>query len=275
MDLTPGSTLTMNDGHAIPRLGFGVFRAAPGHETRASVRAALEAGYRHVDTARIYGNEADVGAAIRDSGLRREDVFVTTKLWNADQGYESALRAARGSLERLGVGHADLYLIHWPVPGQRLESWRALVQLRRDGWVRSIGVSNYLVRHLRELIDRAGEVPAVNQVELSPFLPQRELREFCRERGIVVEAYSPLTRGLRLGHPALARIAARHDVSPARVLIRWALQQDVVVLAKSSRPERIRENADVFGFALDDDDRRILDDLGENLHTGWDPTEVP
>ncbi|MGI5862893.1 MAG: aldo/keto reductase [Myxococcales bacterium] len=273
--LTLQSTLKMNDGREIPRLGLGVYRAAPGKETRQAVLWALEAGYRLVDTARMYGNERDVGEALRASGLPRDEVFITTKLWNADQGYDSAIRACRASLADLGLEQIDLYLIHWPVERRRLDSWRALVQLQRDGLCRSIGVSNYTVRHLEELLDSSPVVPAVNQVEMSPFLSQVELRRFCGRLGIVVEAYSPLTKGRRLGDPTVVDIARAHGKSAAQVLIRWALQRDVVVIPKSVHKSRIEENADVFDFELTDEDLRRLDGLDEGLHTSWDPATAP
>lgn len=261
----------LGNGVEIPRVGLGVFRASRGEETRRAVLEALRLGYRHIDTARVYGNEADVGAALRESGLPRGDVFVTTKLWNDDQGYDGALRAFDASLERLGLDVLDLYLLHWPVPGRRLESWRALERLYADGRVRAIGVSNFMDRHLDELLARATVPPAVNQIEVSPFLQQREVRRACGGRSIVVEAYSPLTKGARLGHPVVARVASRLARTPAQVLLRWGLQSGLVVLPKSSRPERIAENARLFDFELDETAMRELDGLEEGLVTGWDP----
>ena len=275
MILGPASRIRLNDGVEIPRLGLGVYQAPAGPIARAAVRAALDVGYRLVDTARIYGNEEDVGLAIRESGLPREDVFVTTKLWNSDHGHEAALRACEGSLQRLGLDYVDLYLIHWPVPGRREETWEALVRLRREGKCRSIGVSNYTIQHLEELLDRSGVAPAVNQVEFSPFTYQRELLEFCRRRGIRLEAYSPLTKGQRLGDPRLTSLAVRYRKSPAQILIRWCLQHDLVVIPKSTRPERIRENAAVFDFEIAPQDMAALDAFDERLRTGWDPTGAP
>jgi diketogulonate reductase-like aldo/keto reductase len=272
--LAPGSTIALNDGQALPRLGLGVYEIPAGAPTRRAVRAALDAGYRLIDTASLYGNERDVGVAVRESGLR-DEVTVTTKLWNSDHGHDRALAAARESLDRLGLDRIDLYLVHWPVPRLRRESWRALEELQRAGVCRSIGVSNYTIRHLEELLAHASVAPAVNQVELSPFLPQRELCAFCAARGIAVEAYSPLTRGERLRHPTIRAIAARHRRTPAQVMIRWALEQGVVAIPKSARPEGIRENAAVFDFALAPEDGAALDGLDENLHTDWDPTDEP
>lgn len=269
------STVTLNNGVEIPRLGLGVFRSRPGRETREALRMAFEVGYRHVDTAAAYGNEADVGAALRETDVPREAVFVTTKLWNSDQGYHAAHEAFRRSLARLGLGYVDLYLIHWPVPGRRLESWRALEELQRDGLCRAIGVSNFMVRHLEELLAHSDVPPQVDQVELSPFLSQAPLRAFCDDHDIVVEAYSPLTRGVRLDDPTVLRVAERHGRTPAQVLLRWALQKDLVVLPKTVRRERLVENAAVFDFALDETDVRALDSLDEDFHAAWDPTEEP
>jgi diketogulonate reductase-like aldo/keto reductase len=276
-DMTDASdikTVRLRSGATIPRLGLGVFQASRGEAERA-VREALAIGYRHIDTARIYGNEQDVGAALRASGLPRSEVFITTKLWNDDQGYDSALRAFDGSLARLGLETVDLYLIHWPVPGRRLESWRALERLQAEGRARTIGVSNYMVHHLEELLARSEVVPDVNQIELSPFLQHREVRAFCAERGIAVEAYSPLTKGLRLSHPTVVAVARRLGRSPAQVLLRWAVQHDLIVLPKSVRPERIAENAAIFAFDLPADAMAELDRLEEGLTTGWDPRGQP
>jgi diketogulonate reductase-like aldo/keto reductase len=270
---TATTRLPLLSGESIPQVGLGVWQAAAGAETRKAVREALARGYRHVDTARIYGNEADVGAALRESGLSRDDVFVTTKLWNQDQGYDRALRAFDASLKRLGLDSVDLYLLHWPVAGLRLDSWRALERLFAEKRARSIGVSNFLVPHLEELLARAEVVPAVNQIELTPFLQRRDTRALCDEHRIVVEAYSPLTRGLRLSHPAVVSIAREVERSPAQVLLRWGLQHGLVVLPKSTKPARIAENGALFDFSLDADAMRRLDALEEGLVTGWDPAQ--
>lgn len=275
MELHLRSTLRLNNGVEIPRFGLGVFRAPRGEETRQAVSDALALGYRHIDTARIYGNERDVGTAVRDSGLPRQEIFVTTKLWNDDQGYESTLRACERSLKELGLEYVDLYLVHWPVSGKRLDSWRAMEKLLADGKCRSIGVSNFTERHLEELLRHAKVIPAVNQVELSPFLYQEELIRYCEGKGIAVEAYSPLTKGKRLGDPTLVEVARRHSRTPAQVLIRWCLQHGLIVIPKSTRKERIHENADVFGFELSAEEMRTLDGLDEELRTSWDPTDVP
>jgi diketogulonate reductase-like aldo/keto reductase len=269
-DLT-NATLRLNSGAEIPQVGLGVWQSPRGEGTRNAVLAALRFGYRHVDTARIYGNEADVGAAVRESGIARGEVFVTTKLWNDDQGYDSALRAFDGSLKRLGLDFVDLYLIHWPVAGKRLESWRALERLYEEKRARAIGVSNFLEPHLLELLGKARHVPAVNQIELTPFLQRRETRALCRKHGIVVEAYSPLTRGRRLNDPVVVGVAQRVGRTAAQVLLRWGLQHGHVILPKSTRPERIAENGTLFDFVLDDRAMSELDALEEGLTTGWNP----
>ena len=275
MGLRLDSTRQLTCGSPIPRLGLGVFRAPAGSGTRDAVLWALEAGYRHIDTARIYGNEADVGQALRESGLARDEVFVTTKLFNDDHGSQRARAALEGSLDRLGLDAVDLYLIHWPVPGLRLETWEALVRAADDGLCRAIGVSNYRVHHLDELLAASDRRPDINQIEVSPFLQQRDVRRACAIRGIPVAAYSPLTKGQRLADPTVGAVALRHGKSEAQVLIRWGLQNGLVVLPKSAHPERIAENADVFDFELAGRDMDLLDTLEEGLVTGWDPSSVP
>ena len=267
--------LALNTGASIPQLGLGVWQTPRGEGTRRAVASALGLGYRHVDTARIYGNEADVGAGVRESGVPRDQVFITTKLWNDDQGYDRALGAFDASLGRLGLDYVDLYLVHWPVAGKRLESWRALERIFADKRARAIGVSNFMPRHLDELLVKANVVPAVNQIEISPFLQQRETRAACARHGIVVEAYSPLTRGSRFDHPAVVAAAARTGRSPAQVLLRWGIEHGLVVLPKSTHAERIRENAAIFDFALDPASRAALDACDEGLTTGWDPRQQP
>jgi len=270
--LTLDSTLTLNNGVHIPRFGLGVFRA--GRETKDAVQAALAAGYRHVDTAHIYRNEAEVGAALRAGAVARHDVFITTKLWNDHHGYDAALRAFDDSLQALGVEQVDLYLLHWPVPGLRLESWRALEAIHRTGKARAIGVSNFTLRHLQELAGVAQILPAVNQVELHPFLTQPELVAACHQLGIAVEAYSPLAKGRRMDHPVLAEVGQAHGKSVAQVMIRWSLQKGFISIPKSANPKRIQENAEVFDFALSEVEMRRLDGLDEGLRTAWDPSGV-
>jgi diketogulonate reductase-like aldo/keto reductase len=265
------ASIALPTGSRIPQVGLGVWQTPRGEVTRTAVTAALHGGYRLVDTAAIYRNEEDVGRAVRESGIPRDEVFVTTKLWNADQGFDSALRAFDASLERLGLDYVDLYLIHWPVPRKRLDSWRALERLHEEKRARAIGVSNFLKSHLEELLAHAKVVPAANQIELSPFLQRRDTVAFCKERGIVVEAYSPLTRGLKLGHPVVVDVAKRCGKTPAQVLLRWGVQHGFVVLPKSATPARIAENAALFDFVLDDAAMARLDGLEAGLATGWDP----
>jgi diketogulonate reductase-like aldo/keto reductase len=269
------TTLALRSGTTIPQVGLGVWQSPQGAPTRDAVTAALELGYRHIDTARVYRNEADVGAAIAASAVPRAEIFVTTKLWNDDQGYDQTLRAFDASLGRLALDYVDLYLIHWPVEGKRLDSWRALEKLFDHKRARAIGVSNFLVPHLEELLAVAKHVPHVNQIELTPFLQRRDVRALCSKHGIVVEAYSPLTRGKRLGHPTVVEVARGVNRSPAQVLLKWGLQQGHVVLPKSVRRERIAENAALFDFTLDARAMQQLDALNEGLTTGWDPSGQP
>lgn len=264
----------LNTGAAMPKVGFGLWKIPPGQVARDAVATALANGYRHIDTAAAYGNEADVGAAIGASGIAREDVFVTTKLWNDDQGYDAALRAFDASCKRLGLTYVDLYLVHWPVPGKRLDSWRALEQLAQSGRARAIGVSNFLVNHLQELLSVAKVPPAVNQIELHPFLQRRETTAFCQQNHIIVEAYSPLTHAARLNDPQIVAIADSVQRTPAQVLLRWSLQSGNVVLPKSTHPSRIAENINVFDFELDQAAMAHLNELDENFATCWDPSEV-
>jgi len=271
MDLRADSLLKLNDGHTLPRLGLGVYQMA---RCKQAVVHAINHGYRHIDTAALYGNEADVGRAVREVGVPREQLFVTTKLWNADQGYERALKAGEASLKQLGLDRIDLYLIHWPEPGKRRDSWRALIELRKRGVARSIGVSNYTVAHLKELMANSDVVPAVNQVEFNFFLYQRELLEFCSQHGIALVAYCPLARAHKMNDARLLKIAGKHGKTAAQTMIRWALQRGVAAIPKSSDMRRIQENANVFDFVLDTEDLRQLDALHEGLRTCWDPTHV-
>ncbi|MFF5767419.1 aldo/keto reductase [Streptomyces tanashiensis] len=268
-------TVTLNNGVEIPQLGFGVFQVAD-DETTAAVTAALEAGYRSIDTAAIYGNEAGVGRALSTSGLAREDLFVTTKLWNADQGYDATLRAFDDSLAKLGLEYVDLYLIHWPTPARDLyrESWRALERLADEGRIRAAGVSNFQPEHLRRLMDGAALTPAVNQIELHPALQQSELRAFHGEHSIATEAWSPLAQGAVLDDPAIVTIAAAHGKSPAQVVIRWHLQLGNVVIPKSVTPARIRANVDVFDFVLTDEEMAAVAGLDRGLRTGPHPDQL-
>ncbi|RZQ62174.1 aldo/keto reductase [Amycolatopsis suaedae] len=257
----------------MPQLGFGVFQV-PDDETAAAVTAALEAGYRSIDTAAVYGNEGGVGQAIRQSGIPREELFVTTKLWNADQGHDETLKAFEASRQLLGLDYLDLYLIHWPVPerDRYADSWKALEKLLADGRVRAIGVSNFQPSHLRRLAEVSDVVPAVNQIELHPYLQQAELRPFHAERGIVTEAWSPLAKGGDLlAEQTIRSLADKHGRTPAQVVLRWHLQLGNVVIPKSVTPSRIRENLDVFGFTLDADDLAALSTLDRDVRTGPHP----
>jgi diketogulonate reductase-like aldo/keto reductase len=261
------------DGAAMPQLGLGVFQV-PDDEAERAVATALRDGYRSVDTASAYGNERGVGKALRDSGVPREELFVTTKLWNDEQGYDNALRACEASLSRLGLDYLDLYLIHWPVPGRGLylETWRALERLKEDGSVRSIGVSNFTVETLRHVLQEADVVPAVNQIELHPYFQQDGLRAFHREHGIHTEAWAPLGQGQGLlDDPALGRLAQRHGRTPAQVALRWHIQIGNVVIPKSVTPSRIAENIDVFGFDLSPDDMAAIGELDKGVRVGPDP----
>ncbi|WP_086828417.1 aldo/keto reductase [Streptomyces sp. NRRL B-24572] len=268
-------TVTLNNGVEIPQLGFGVFQVAD-DATTAAVTSALEAGYRSIDTAAVYGNEAGVGRALGTSGLAREELFVTTKLWNADQGYDATLRAFDDSLAKLGLDYVDLYLIHWPAPARDLyrDSWRALERLAEEGLIRAAGVSNFQPEHLRRLMDGAALTPAVNQIELHPALQQSELRAFHGEHRIATEAWSPLAQGAVLDDPAIAAIAAAHGKSPAQVVIRWHLQLGNVVIPKSVTPARIRANFDVFDFVLTDEEVTAIAGLDRGLRTGPHPDEL-
>ena len=274
-----GSRVRLNQGPEIPWLGLGVFQTPPGAVTRDAVREALHAGYRAIDTAAMYGNEADVGEAVRASGVPRDEIFVTTKMWHTEHGYDSALKAGRASAERLGLGPIDLYLIHWPranSPQDRLDSWRALERLQSEGVCRAIGVSNYTIRHLEELAPHAKVVPAVDQVEFHPFVYDPELLGYCERNGIRLEAWSPLTRARRLDEPAIQSVAASHHRTPAQVLIRWGLDHGVVEIPKSVHADRIRENAQVFDFTLSADELTSLDALRGGARVGmWNPRDIP
>jgi diketogulonate reductase-like aldo/keto reductase len=272
MDLS--STVALSNGVEIPWLGLGTFRAPPGRETEQAVRWALELGYRHIDTAAYYGNEADVGRALRESRLPRQSVFVTTKVWNADQGYETTLAAFDRSRQSLGVDVVDLYLVHWPVKGKYRETWRAMEKLLAEGKVRAIGVSNFLVHHLKDLMKGSSVKPAVNQVEFHPFLVQKELLEFDASQGIRHEAWAPLTRARSLDNPLILEIARKHGRTPAQVVLRWDLQLGVVTIPKSVHRERIQENCQVFDFELDRSDMERITGLDAGARIGPDPDHI-
>ncbi|MEC5185565.1 2,5-diketo-D-gluconate reductase A [Cryobacterium sp. MP_3.1] len=267
-------TITLNNGVEIPQLGFGVFQV-PDDETAAAVTAALDAGYRSIDTAAIYGNEAGVGRALAASGIPRDELFITTKLWNSDQGFASTIAAYEASLAALGLDYVDLYLIHWPAPANDnyIESWRAMEQLLTDGRVRAIGVSNFAPEHLERLTHTSRIVPAVNQVELHPRLTQTAVRAANAAQGIATEAWSPLAQGGLLADPVVADVAARAGRSPAQVILRWHLQQGRIVIPKSVTPSRIIENLAVFDFDLSPADLLLIDGLNTDTRIGPDPVE--
>ncbi len=266
----------LNTGAKMPAVGFGTWQIFPNGRAKKATLSALELGYRHIDTARIYGNERGVGEAIKDSGIRREDVFLTTKLWNSNQGYAQAHKAFEASLKRLGMEYVDLYLLHWPVTGKRLDSWRALEEIYASGQAKAIGVSNFTVAHLEELLQQANIVPAVNQVEFHPFLykEQVELLEYCKAKGIVVEAYSPLAHGKKTDDIVLPPIVKKHGKSSAQVILRWCLQHGTVPLPKSTSPDHIRQNLEIFDFELSDSDMHAIDALSDGTRTCWDPTTM-
>ncbi|AKF93201.1 aldo/keto reductase [Brevibacillus laterosporus] len=266
--ITDGATLA--NGVVKPWLGLGVYKAEDGAEVEQAIRLALEAGYRSIDTAAIYENEAGVGKAIRDSKIPREEIFVTTKVWNTEQGYESTLQAFDTSLQKLGLDYIDLYLVHWPVPGKYKETWRALETLYKKGLVRSIGVSNFHIHHLEDLLSVCEVKPMLNQIEMHPYLIQKELRQYCEQHGIYVEAWRPLMRG-NLEVPLVQEMAERYQKTPAQIVLRWDLQHNVLVIPKSVKKERIIENAGLFDFELTDADMALLDGLNRDQRFGPDP----
>jgi diketogulonate reductase-like aldo/keto reductase len=269
------SKVKLNNGVEMPFFGLGVYLVHSGEETFRAVQHALNIGYRLIDTAKMYDNEEDVGRAVRKSSIPRSEIFITTKLWNSDHGYDKAIRAFQRSLEALQLDYIDLYLIHWPVEGLRLDTWRALETVLEEGKCRAIGVSNYTILHLQDLLGKARIFPAVNQVEFSPFLYQKELFNYCEEQGIQLEAYSPLTRGKKFKDKTIGDLAEKYGKTAAQIMIRWSLQHDLVVIPKSSNPEHISENANVFDFSLSIEDMLKLDGLNENFRVSWNPTGIP
>ncbi|KUI42627.1 oxidoreductase [Mycobacterium sp. IS-1590] len=265
-------SITLNDGNSIPQVGLGVWQTPP-EDTERAVATALEAGYRHIDTAAAYQNEREVGAALEKSDVPRGEVFITTKLWNSDQGYDSTLRAFDKSMKRLGLDYLDLYLIHWPMPakGAFVETFKAFAHLREQGRIRSIGVSNFEPEHVRELVDATGIVPTVNQIELHPLLQQEQLREVHAQLGIATEAWSPLGQGSLLKNDTVVAVAEAHGKTPAQVLIRWHMQLGNIVIPKSVTPERIVSNFDVFDFELSEQDMASVSALGDGTRLGPDP----
>ncbi|CAH1057688.1 aldo/keto reductase [Paenibacillus pseudetheri] len=261
---------TLNDGVSIPWLGLGVWQSKDGEEVIHAVKTAVEVGYRSIDTAAAYNNEEGVGQAIRECGVARDELFITTKVWNPDQGYESTLKAFEVSRRKLGLDYIDLYLIHWPVVGKYRETWKALIHLQEEGLIKSIGVSNFQIHHLKEIIEDTGVVPVVNQVEFHPLLTQRELLKYANEQGIQLEAWSPLMQG-NLDLPLLKELAGKYDKTPAQIVLRWDLQQGVITIPKSVHADRIRENAGFFDFTLSDEDVKAIEDLNRDHRFGPDP----
>ena len=270
-----GSRVALSDGNNMPLLGLGVWDAKSGKETYDAVIHALSKGYRHIDTAEMYGNEKDVGSAVIDSGIAREEIFITTKLWDSGLGYDHALNAFDVSLKKLNLEYIDLYLIHWPEKGSRREIWSALERIKKEGRSLSIGVSNFAPKHLNEILINANFTPAVNQIEMSPFLHQQEISSFCKKENIHLTGYCPLARGTRFNNPLLCRVAEETNKTAAQVMIRWAIQNGNTVIPKSVRPKRIEENADVFDFELREDQIKILDELEEGLRFCPDPLVLP
>ena len=270
-----GSRVALSDGNSMPLLGLGVWDAKSGKETYDAVIHALSKGYRHIDTAEMDGNEKDVGSAVIDSGIAREEIFITTKLWDSGLGYDHALNAFDVSLKKLNLEYIDLYLIHWPEKGSRREIWSALERIKKEGRSLSIGVSNFAPKHLNEILINANFTPAVNQIEMSPFLHQQEISSFCKKENIHLTGYCPLARGTRFNNPLLCRVAEETNKTAAQVMIRWAIQNGNTVIPKSVRPKRIEENADVFDFELREDQIKILDELEEGLRFCPDPLVLP
>lgn len=265
----------LHNGVEMPVVGFGVFKISPGNETREAVHTALEAGYRSIDTATYYENEEDVGAAIQKSGIPRKEIFITTKVWPEDQGYEPTLRAFERSLEKLKTDYVDLYLIHWPEKGKSVETWRALETIYESRQARAIGLSNYTIEHIEKLQEYWKIAPMVNQVEFHPYLQQPELISYCRKNRILVEAWAPLMRGKVLQDNAVAKLAARYGKSAAQIILRWELQKGIIVIPKSAHKERVYENRLLFDFNLSPEDMLIMDGLDKNLRTSPDPHSIP
>lgn len=266
----------LNNDVKMPVLGLGVYQMPDSENTIKAIEFALNAGYRHIDTAMIYGNERSVGKAVNSGVVPRDQIFVTTKVWNSDHGYDQTIRAFNASLGRLQLEYIDLYLIHWPVMGKRKETWKALETLYNEGKVKAIGVSNYMVQHLTELLDQCKVVPAVNQIELHPFIygSRVDIINLCFQNNILPEAYSPLTKGERLRDVYLTKLAIRYKKSTAQLLLRWGVQHGFAVIPKSSVTTRIAENKQIFDFEIQPDDMKALDDMNEHLATGWDPSDV-
>ncbi|WP_040214793.1 aldo/keto reductase [Clostridium polynesiense] len=262
----------LNNGVKMPWIGYGVFKTKEGEEVISSVKTALETGYRSIDTAKAYGNEEGVGAAIRESSVPREDIFLATKVWNSDQGYESTLKAFEDSLKRLDTDYVDLYLVHWPVEGKFIETYKALEDIYKEGMVKAIGVCNFNIHHLEELLKECTIPPMINQVELHPLHSQPQLREFCRANDIQIESWGPLMQGGKiLDNELVGRIASEYGKTPAQVILRWHYENNLIAIPKSITPSRIKENFDIFNFHLSEEHKKIIDDMNMNLRVGPDP----
>lgn len=272
-NLSKNKDLVLNNGVEIPLIGFGTYKMH-GAELEKAIEVGLEAGYRHFDTAALYGNEEEIGNVLKNVGVKREDIFITTKVWNDDQGYDKTMNAIDVSLDKLQTDYVDLYLVHWPIPEKRAATWDAMIQLYDDRKARSIGVSNYTSKHIDELMKKSSITPVVNQIEITPFLYQKELAEKCESYDIKIQAHSPLVRGSQMNNPVLVEVAEKFGKSTAQVLIRWSLDKGFVVLPKSSNPERIKSNIDVFDFELTDEDISKIDSLNNNMRISWDPSEL-
>ena len=263
----------LNNGVKMPWLGLGVFKTQDGEEVINAVKDAVAAGYRSIDTAAVYQNEKGVGQAIRECGIPRQELFITTKVWNSDQGYEATLQAFENSRKKLGLDYLDLYLVHWVVADKYRETWKALIHLYQEGAVKAIGVSNHQIAHIKQLIEDTGVVPAVNQVECHPLLTQKELLKFCRQQGIQFEAWSPLIRG-NLDNQTLLNLAAKYGKTPAQIVLRWDIQNSIVTIPKSVHKNRIIENSQIFDFELNPEDMLEIDSMNENKRLGPDPDNV-
>ncbi len=267
--------ITLNNGVKIPKIGFGAYLLKEGEETVEAVGEALKAGYRSIDTASLYGNEKNIGQAIRESLIPREDIFVTTKVGKDEQGYDNTLKAFENSLDRLQMSYIDLYLIHWPVPDKSLESYRALEKLYKEGKIRAIGVSNFNIHHLETLLSFCEIPPTVNQMELHPLLSQEPLRRFCIKHKIQIEAWSPLMRGGKImDNDIILRMAEEYGKTPAQIILRWHYQHNIIAIPKSKTPSRIRENIDIFDFQLSESHMEIIDHMNVDLHIGINPDDV-
>lgn len=270
-ELTLNSTIKLNNGVKIPILGFGTYQATSNKVTETAALRALEVGYRSIDTAAMYNNEKYVGRAVKQSGIPREEIFITTKVWFTDLGYEAAIKSCEKSLKKLEMDYVDLLLIHWPVGDKLLEAWEAFEKLLEEGKTRSIGVSNFKISHLEEILKKSSTVPVLNQVEFHPFLYQKKLLDFCHQNKIELEAYSPLTQAKKLNDPDLVTIAKKYSKNTAQILIRWGLQHGLILIPKSSNADRIKQNGEVFDFSISSEDMESLDALNQDLRIGWYP----